>query len=116
MKKVFIFLLFIASFLNASMLLDKGYPLCIEDYYVKGGALYYLKSSDNSWGSDTSNKLVKEIHYGYDFNSTSGECVPVPYKKELGLSYFQFHFLLALSGLLFSAIVFFMISSFLIGL
>ncbi len=105
--------------LNASMLLDKSYPICIEDFYVKGGKLYYLKSSSNTWGNTSSNYMVKNIYYGYVFNSSSGSCSPNNTYKQaisLGLDYFQFNFLMALTGLLFGLMLFYFIASVLVGI
>jgi len=102
--------------LNASMLFDKSYPICIEDYYINNGSLFFQRSSNLTWGSTTANNNVQYIYYGYDYNITNGNCSPKPYIKDLGLSYFNFHFLMALSGLLFGVIIFWLLSSFLIGL
>ena len=76
MKKIIISLLLLSSFLNASYLLDKDYPLCIEDYYIKGGSLYYLRSSDEVWKSSTENSIVEFIYSGYDWDSDNGICKP----------------------------------------
>jgi len=115
MKLLFTLLLTL-NVLNASMLFDYWTPICIEDYYVKNGSLYYLVSSTNIWKSTGSNNQVKNIYYGYDFNATTLKCSPAPYKKALGLSYFDYHALLAFAGLIFSSILFYIITSFLAGL
>ena len=92
------------------MLLDKSYPVCIEDYYVQAGKLYYLKSSNNKWGSTSSDKLVKEIHAGYKFED--GKCIPDPVTV-LGMDYKDFNFLLGLVGVLFGfTVLWFSIISF----
>ncbi|MBL1245058.1 MAG: hypothetical protein COA39_011870 [Sulfurimonas sp.] len=114
MKYIILFIFSLS--LNASILLDKAYPICIEDYYIAGGTLYYLRSVDNTWGSTTADKSVQEIYYGYDYNTSSGYCSPKSYNIDLGLSYFDFNFLMALSGVLFAALIFYLFSSFLIGL
>lgn len=101
---------------NASMLFDYFSPVCIEDYYVKNGSLYYLVSSTNTWQLAFSNNQVKNIYYGYDYNATTLKCSPSPYIKDLGLSYFDYHALLAFAGLIFSSILFYIITSFLAGL
>ena len=105
MKKLIFSLLLFSNFLNASMLLDKSYPLCIEDYYIQGGSLYYLSSSSNSWSSTTADKSVKEIHPGYIFDSNGSKCIPND-STILGISLLDWNFLTALTGLLFGFIVF----------
>jgi len=100
MKKIFLFLFISLSFLNASMLFDKSYPICIEDYYVKGGSLYYLRSSDGKWSDTTSDKLVQYIYVGYTYDDDNGTCSPeLPIIN--GMSYNDFQFLNGLYGLLF---------------
>ena len=112
MKKLLFFIFLLSSLLNASMLLDKSYPICIEDYYVKGGKLYYLKSSNNIWGSTSSDKLVKEIHYGYTWDANNKKCIPDPVTV-LGMDYKDFNFLLGLVGVLFGfTVLWFSIISF----
>ena len=112
MKKFFIFFFLLSSLLKASMLLDKSYPVCIEDFYIKGGALYYLRSNGNSWASTTSNNLVNQIHYGYTWDDANKKCVPDPVTV-LGMDYKDFNFLLGLIGVLFGfTILWFSILSF----
>ncbi len=112
MKKIFLLFFLLSSLLKASMLLDKAYPVCIEDFYIKGGTLYYLKSSNNSWGSTTSDKLVKEIHYGYTWDDANKMCVPDPVTI-FGMDYKDFNFLLGLIGVLFGfTVLWFSILSF----
>ena len=94
------------------MLLDKAYPVCIEDYYVKSGTLYYLLSYNNTWSSTTSDKLVKEIHHGYKWDADNNMCVPDPVTV-LGMDYRDFNFLLGLIGVLFGfTVLWFSILSF----
>lgn len=97
------------------MLFDKSYPLCIEDYYVQSGELFYLKSSSNTWGSTTSNKLVEFIYPNYYYDSVNNICSPSS-ATVLGLSTNDFNFLMALSGIIFSSIIFLVIAIFLTGL
>ncbi len=106
MKKILLLLLLLSNFLNASMLLDKNTPVCIEDYYIKNGSLYYLKSENNNWVSTDTNKLVQYIYYGYSYNSDNGKCEPQQYNI-LGISPMQWNFLTALTGLLFGFVFMF---------
>ena len=91
--------------LFASILLDKSYPLCIEDYYYKGGNLYYLKSNTNKWASTSSNGLASKLHSGYVWDANNSICKPND-ATILGLSIMQFNFLNALTGLFFGLIIF----------
>ena len=100
MKKIIISLLLLSSFLNASFLFDKNTPVCIEDYYVKDGYLYYLKSSNNNWSSTSSNKLVQYIFAGYEWDADNEICKPKSWLI-LGMDVKDWHFLEALTGLLF---------------
>jgi len=109
MIKIIFSIFLLSSFLNSSMLLDKSYPLCIEDYYIQGGALYYLKSSNNKWASTTSNYNVQYIHSGYIFDSNTTSCIPQPYTI-LGISLEDWNFLNALMGLLFGFFILVMTS------
>ena len=106
MKKFIFIILLFESLLSASFLLDKSYPLCIEDFYVKSGSLYYLRSSDDTWASTTSDKLVKEIHVGYEWDTDNEICKPKSWLI-LGMDVKDWHFLEALIGLLFGFVFMF---------
>jgi hypothetical protein len=111
MKKIIIslfLLLNLSSSLSASMLLDKTY-YCIEDFYVNNGRFYYLRSDNNTWYSTTTKSYASGVFAGYIYESDTGNCVP---DKSLMLGMFQedFHFLMALIGLIFgSTFMFFVI-------
>jgi hypothetical protein len=115
MKYIFV-LLISFSLADASILLDKSNPICIDDYYFKNNRLFYLTSKDQKWKKSTDDNLAQQIHFGYDYDSTNDICKPSPYFIDLGLTYFDFNFLMALSGLLFSFLIFWLLSSFMIGL
>jgi hypothetical protein len=100
MKKMFLFLLLLSSFLNASYLYDKDTPVCIEDFYVKKARVYFLKSSSGSWSSTTENNTIKNIYSGYKYDSDSKSCIPEKWLL-LGMDVKDWHFLEALTGLLF---------------
>jgi len=110
MRKFFLFFLLLNLFsafsvLNASILLDKDTPYCIEDFYYKNGKLHYLRSSNNRWYTTGENNIAGFLHPGYKYDSDSDSCLPEPYAI-LGMSAMDFHFLMALSGLLFGFVVF----------
>jgi len=100
MKKFIFIVLLLSSFLNASYLYDKDYPLCIEDYYIKSGYVYYLRSSDDTWKSTSENNTVTFIYSGYEWDSDNEICKPQSWLI-LGMDVKDWHFLEALTGLLF---------------
>ena len=112
MKKIILSILLLSSFLNASYLFDKNYPLCIEDYYVKGGSLYYLRSRDLSWKSTTEDNVAGFIYSGYEWDADNGICKPKDWLI-LGMDVKDFNFLMGLTGLLFGFVsMFFLIELF----
>ena len=92
MKKIILLLLLLSSFLPASYLYDKDYPVCIEDYYISGGAVKYLRSSDNTWASTTENNTVSFIYSGYKWDADNENCVPENWLI-LGMDVKDWHFL-----------------------
>ena len=105
--KLFVLFSFFIVIANASILY-KNKNICIEDYYYKDSKFYYLASSDNKWYSTftTNNNL----QYGYLFDS-NGTCVYLNKYKDLGVSYEQYNFLIALVAI-FSGFVFMFFSVF----
>lgn len=104
--RVLILSLMFASASNASMLLDKQTPVCIEDFYQRGSSLVYLQSSNNSWYSTTENYAASNIIPGFNYDSDTGRCVPDPYLI-LGMDVKDFNFLLGLIGLIFGGVFMF---------
>ncbi len=116
--KYLLSLILLVSLSNASMLLDKK-NLCIEDYYVTNdGYFHFLKSSTGRWNSVTSTNYAGSVLYGYDYNSSDNSCRRNANNitaSNLGLSYQDYGLIMALSAVLFSSIVIFFLTSFLIG-
>jgi len=104
--KYLLTLLFTINLLNASFLLDKNYPLCIEDYYYKSGSIHYLRSSDLTWRSTAEDHTLQRVHNAYSYDALTGQCNPIGL-NEFGLTVEQFNFLLALTGLIFGAVFMF---------
>jgi len=100
MKKLLLLLLLLSSFLNASFLYDKKTPVCIEDWYQDGKYIYYLQSSDNEWEHTSENYTINNIHSGYYWDSDDEYCKPQNWLI-LGMDVKDWHFLEALTGLLF---------------
>jgi len=102
MKKI-IFILLITIFsslsLNADMLFGNN-DYCIDEYYYQNGSLYYKRSKNQHWYKVTSNNRQAKIYYGFEYNSTSNKCLPDITSQTLGMSYSEYKFLMALSGLL----------------
>ncbi|WP_434656973.1 hypothetical protein [Sulfurimonas sp. NW9] len=105
MKKILI-ISFLLSSLSASFLYDKDYPVCIEDYYLKSGRIYYLRSSDSTWASTSENNTIKDLHSGYTWDSNNSICKPQSWLI-LGMDVKDWHFLEALTGLLFGFVFMF---------
>ena len=115
--KSLLFLLFIISISNASMLLDKK-NVCIEDYYLSNGKFYYLKSRTGNWNSTTYTSYTGSILYGYDYNSIDDTCRPNAENiiaSSIGLDYTSYNMLMALSAILVFSIIIFYLTSFLVG-
>ncbi|UCN00053.1 hypothetical protein LCX93_11055 [Sulfurimonas sp. SWIR-19] len=99
MKKI-LFISFLLSSLSASFLYDKDTPICIEDYYIKNSRVYFLKSSDGQWSSTRENNTIKDLHSGYTWDADNSICKPESWLI-LGMDVKDWHFLEALTGLLF---------------
>jgi len=115
--KSFLIILFFFSISNASMLLDKK-NCCIEDYYVSNARFYYLKTRTGNWNSTTTSSYSGSVLYGYDYNSSDDSCRQNSINKvasSLGLSYISFNMLMALSAVLFSSILVFFLTAFLVS-
>ena len=98
--------LIFASASNASFLMDKQTPVCIEDFYQNGNSIYFLQSSNNTWYSTTENYTVERIFSGYKYNPDNGNCEPEAFLL-LGMDVKDFNFLLGLIGLIFGAVFMF---------
>lgn len=101
--KYLITLLFTINLLNGSYLLDKDYPLCIEDYYYQSGSIHYLRSSNLTWSSTSEDHTLQNVHNSYLYDSLTGRCNPTGL-NEFGLTVEQFNFLLAFCGLIFGSV------------
>ena len=106
MKKIFLFVLLLSSFLNAdivtnvSMLGTKN--KCIyNDYYLKSGYFYYrYPTSSDTWRSTTTKKYPNFLINGYVFDTNTNKCYPNTWRV-MGMSIEDFNFLNAFMGLLF---------------
>lgn len=100
--KTLTFIIFLnISTLNASMLLDaNGY--CIEDFYIKNGSFYYLRSDNNTWYSTTTDNYTLKVVPNFIYQASDQTCRPNT-AYILGMTQDGFHFLMALMGLIFGA-------------
>lgn len=104
--KILTFIIFLnISSLNASMLLG-GVGYCIEDFYIKGGSIYYLRSDNNTWYSSTSKTYYETIRPNYLYDSSVQQCKPNA-AYILGMQETEYNFLLGLIGLIFGAVFMF---------
>jgi hypothetical protein len=116
----FIFLIFFTvTFANASFLYDKK-GICIEDYYFEDEDFHYLVSSSGEWestgdgfGSDVEGSGASVLS-SYIYDDENDICNPS--HNIGGLTDIQFNFLMALNGLIFSALISYIIFSLLAGL
>jgi hypothetical protein len=100
-----IFVLLFSMSLNASMLLDKNTPICIEDYYVQNGTFYYKDSSSLNWFSVANEyHLSTFINEGFIYDSQNDICYP-DNSTILGLKQFDYNLLLAFTGVLFGFVI-----------
>jgi len=107
MKKFLHVILLLSSlltYLNASFLFDKNYPICIEDYYIKGGKLYYLRSASDAWSSTKEDNVAGFIYAGYEWDADNGICKPKEWLI-LGMDVKDWNFLLGLVGLLIGVLI-----------
>lgn len=101
--------LLLVVFLNvsasASMLMG-GIGYCIEDFYVRNGSIYYLRSDNGNWYSSTSKTYVQTIQSNYIYDSSTQQCKPNA-SFILGMQETEYNFLLGVVGLLFGAVFMF---------
>jgi len=102
MKNLFLPLFLLFTFSNASILY-KNKNICIEDFYYKNGRFYYLKSSDGNWYSTWTDD--NNLEYGYFYNDEDNTCEYNQTLKELNLTYFDYYFLMGISGILIGFVV-----------
>ena len=106
MKKIFLLLLLLSSFLTADIihnvsLLDTKNKCIYNDYYNKGGKFYYrYLTSPDTQRSTTSKKYTSFIIPGYQYDTEEETCTPENWLI-LGMDVKDWHFLEALTGLLF---------------
>lgn len=73
---------------------------CVNDYwYDKSGTLYFVLSSDPDNVRSTTNKNQTFIT-GYDYNASSKICQKKQILQDLQITNEQYHYLLAMIGLL----------------
>ena len=101
--KVLLLLITLSSVSNASFLLDRNNPLCIEDYYVAGNALHFQRSNNLNWISTGEDHSVGRIYNGYVYDSTTNSC-EMGFALKNGMTYEQFNFLLGLIGVIIGGI------------
>ena len=103
--KTLLFLIFLNVSVNASMLLDSN-SYCIEDFYVKAGSFYYLRSDNNTWYSTTTDNQVATIKPNFIYSASTQRCTPNA-AFILGMQETEYNFLLGLVGLIFGAVFLF---------
>ena len=72
---------------------------CIDSYYFKNYAFYYVLSDSNLTINATASKNIV-IKPGFVYDSLTLKCSPSPIPQKLGIQYHEYKFLMALMGLL----------------
>lgn len=108
--------LFVICFLNVSIIsasyLYSTKSYCIEDFYIKKGSFYYLRTDNNRWYSTTTDKQLQYVHSGFYYDEDTQICKPQPYLM-LGMDIKDFNFLLGLIGVIFGGVfMFFTVEAF----
>lgn len=112
--KILAFVIFLNVSSNASMLLPAvGY--CIEDFYIKNGSIYYLRSDNDTWYTNTSKTYVTTIQPNYIYDISTQQCKPNA-AYILGMQVTEYNFLLGLVGLIFGAVFLFFTTQIFINL
>lgn len=99
-KQIVLLFLLSSSFLNAEVIrnlsLHSGLDVCVyNDYYLASDGKYYFHdASDNSWFSTMN---FSEIYQGFVYDTTTLQC-RLDDHNVLGLTNYDFNFLLALVG------------------
>lgn len=98
-------MLFLSVSSPASMLLGAN-SYCIEDFYIKAGSFYYLRSDNNTWYSTTTDTWSATVKPNYIYDSSTKQCNP-NMSYILGMQETEYNFLLGLMGLIFGAVFMF---------
>ena len=111
MKKIILSLFLLSSFLNADdyihnlSLLGKKSRCIHNDYYFKSSKFYYRYDKDKSkFHYTTSKTYYNSIVSGYKYDINTSVCSPEAWTV-LGMKTTEFHFLEALTGLLFGFVM-----------
>jgi hypothetical protein len=99
MKKYIFLLLLSLNLLKADYFYSVE-NICITDFYVKDGNFYYIKSSDSSLNYTTYGNQYESIFGGFVFDSNDNSCRLESTVQTLGLTYADYMFLIAFSGLI----------------
>jgi len=94
---LFIFVLYIIS---PAAYLYQNRNLCVDDYYYTQSdrKLHYKRSDKDDYDSTTKKEQI--FISGFDYNSSTGECTPNQILRDLQISNENYHFLIALIGVL----------------
>lgn len=103
--KILAFIIFLNVSSNASMLLGAN-SYCIEDFYIRAGSFYYLRSDNNTWYSTTNDTFFDTLRPNYIYDSSTNRCNP-NMSYILGMQETEYNFLLGLVGAVFGAVFMF---------
>lgn len=106
MKKIIFFTFLLISFSNSASVVNN---YCIQDnYYFENGRFYYMNATASSYLSTTTIVLKNSIHNNYV--SIGSRCYLDSTSTSLNISYSDYNFLMALSGILLGFSIVFLFS------
>lgn len=102
-SKYLIILLFLTVSLKADILYVKKKRCILNDYHFKNSEFNYTYTSNNR--SFTTNKFkAGDLEYGYEY--TDNKCQKIQVLKDTHMTYADYKFMTALTGLLIGFIIF----------
>ncbi len=105
MKNKYLFLIFIilSSFLSADILYIKKNRCILDNYYFQNNKFYYTYSS-TGYKASTKTFKASDLEYGYEY--VNDKCQKLQVLKDTKMTYQNYKFMAALTGLLIGFLVF----------
>lgn len=103
MQSKYLLLLFIFTSSHADVLYVKNERCITDDYYFKNSRFHYDYSSTGQHAS-SANFKISDLEFGYEF--VDGKCQKIQALKDTGMTYHNYKFMMALTGLLIGFTIF----------
>jgi len=105
MKNKYLFLIFmiVSSSLSADILYIKKKRCILDDYYFQNNKFHYTYSSTRNQTSTTKFK-ASDLEYGYEY--VDSKCQKLQVLKDTKMTYQNYKFMVALTGLLIGFLIF----------